>query len=278
MTESPQIMPQFRPAIYQGTVTHARLLPFRHRFAYRVFALWMPLDDLEKLSANSRIFGYRRGRLLQFCDRDHGRRDGAPLRPWLGQILAAEGINMPDGPVMVLCYPRILGYVFNPLTLYCLYHPDGGLGAVVYEVKNTFGEQHCYVMAVPPEMAVRRLVHQQCDKMFYVSPFLPLAGGYRFRLQQPDDRFSLLIRQFSAPADGANAAEQMVATFVGTRLDWSDAALVRVWLKHPLMTLKVMASIHWQALLLWRKGAQFFRRAPHQLSTTTGVTTNMTPD
>ena len=261
-------MESFRPALYHGVVSHARLAPFRHRFAYRVFALWLPLDDLEALESQSRWFGYRRRRLMQFDDRDHGLRDGSPIRPWLASIVEDSGHAMPDGQIMLLCYPRLLGYVFNPLTIYCLYRASGELAVVVYEVKNTFGEQHCYVMPLTPEQAGQNLIFQQCDKKFYVSPFLPMAGHYRFRLRQPDRDFSLLIRQFGADH------EQLIACFTGKRMEWNDKNLWRMWWSHPLMTLKVMAGIHWEALHLWRKGAQYFRRKPHSLTLSTGHTDN----
>jgi DUF1365 family protein len=257
-------MSVFDPAIYDGIVHHVRLHPFRHRFAYRVFALWLPLDDLEKLSQKSRWFGYRQRRLMQFDDRDHGLRNGDELRPWIAQTMIDAGLSVPDGRIMMLCYPRLFGYVFNPLTVYFLYQADERLAAVIYEVKNTFGEQHCYVMPVPEAQTTGRLIRQTCDKIFYVSPFLPVVGHYRFSLRQPDEKFSLLIRQFGADH------EQLVASFVGHRLDWNDANLLKMWRDHPLMTIKVMTAIHWQALILWRKGAQYVRRLPHKLKFTVG--------
>lgn len=263
-----------QPAIYEGVVTHARLAPFRHRFAYRVFALWLPIDHLEALSNSSRLFGYRCWRLMQFCDRDHGARDGSALRPWLEKLMHEAGAAMPDGPVMVMCYPRLLGYVFNPLSVFVLYDRARQIRGVVYEVKNTFGEQHCYVMPVPD--GHQGLLTQQCRKQFHVSPFLPLAGSYRFRLRLDDDKFSLLIRQFGAgEADGAAdnyGAEQMYATFVGQKRSWSEQNLLGVWLRHPLMTFKVIMGIHWEALALWRKGARLFRRTPHNRVMSTGTT------
>jgi len=137
-------MPRFS-AIYRGAVMHARYRPVQHRLEHRVFAMLLDLDELEELARATRGFGHNRFNFLSFYDRDHGPGDGTPLRPWLESLVAAQGIDIRGGALRVLCYPRVLGFVFNPLSVWYCYRRDGALAAVVYEVHNTFGERHAYV-------------------------------------------------------------------------------------------------------------------------------------
>ncbi|NBC33780.1 MAG: DUF1365 family protein [Alphaproteobacteria bacterium] len=246
------------PCLYRGRVYHARLKPFRHEFRYRVFSLYLDLDGIPGLARRLRLFSHNRGNLLSFHDRDHGPRDGSPLRPWIEGALAARGLDLRGGRIGVLCFPRLFGYVFNPLTIYFCHRPgDGALAALVYEVKNTFGQQHAYVIPVTgagrPEDE-GRVVEQATDKRFYVSPFIDMNCRYRFRVRPPGDRLSVLIRQ--SDAEG----EVLVASQTGKRQRLSDATVLRAVAMHPLMTHKVMAAIHWQALRLWLKGAKFHRK------------------
>ena len=148
----------------------------------------------------------------------------------------------------------MLGYVFNPLSLWFCYHRQGELAAILYEVRNTFGEKHGYLIPVAADARRDGPILQRCAKGFYVSPFLPMEGGYRFRLRQPDERLSLLIRQHVA------AGEVLIATMTGRRADLSDSRLALATLAYPLLTLKVIAAIHWEALRLWVKGASLQRR------------------
>lgn len=248
------------PCLYIGRVYHARLKPFRHEFRYRVFSLYLDLDGIPALARRLRLFSYNHGNLLSFHDTDHGPRDGSPLRPWIEGALAAGGLDLQGGPIGVLCFPRLFGYVFNPLTIYFCHRPqDGVLAALVYEVKNTFGQQHAYVIPVTgagrPEDE-GRAVEQATDKRFYVSPFIDMDCRYRFRVRPPGDKLSVLIRQ--ADREG----EVLVASQTGKMERLSDTALLRAVATHPLMTHKVMAAIHWQALRLWLKGAKFHRKPP----------------
>ncbi len=244
------------PAVYVGRVGHKRLLPFRHAFVYRVFCLWLDLDAIPEQAARLRLFSHNRFNLFSFHDRDHGRRDGSPVRPWIERALAARGIDLAGGRIGVLCFPRLFGYVFNPLTLYFCHHGDGSLRAILYEVKNTFGQQHGYLLPVAADHPRGAPVLQTCDKSFHVSPFIGMDATYRFRLAEPDDRLSVTIRE-SVPA-----GELLIATLTGRRVPLTDGALARAFITHPLMTVKVIAAIHWQALRLWRKGARLHRRPP----------------
>jgi DUF1365 family protein len=241
-------------ALYVGRVMHARLKPFRHRFAYRVFTCLFDVDEIPSLAARLRLLAHNRFGLFSFHDRDHGPRDGSPLRPWVERRLAEAGIAIGRGRIELLCFPRLLGYVFNPLSIFFCRDESGRLAAIVYEVKNTFGDQHAYVLPAGARQDPSQPVTHQTDKTFYVSPFIHMECTYRFRLTEPGDRLAVLIRQTDA------AGELLVATLTGTRRALDDRSLALAFLRHPLMTLKVIAAIHWEALRLWVKGARLVPR------------------
>jgi DUF1365 family protein len=237
--------------LYAGRVVHARLRPRRHRLSYRVFSLLLDLDDLETLGKRLRFFGHNRAAIFSFFDRDHG--DGGPdLRGWIAAQLGAAGTALAAPRIEVLCYPRILGYVFNPLTVYFCRDGDA-LRAILYEVHNTFGEKRTYVIRVSPGAEI---IEQICAKELYVSPFMPMACTYRFRIEPPSDK--VLISIAEDDADGL----LLTASFAGERRDLSDATLLRALFAYPLMTLKVTAAIHWEALKLWLKGVRYIARRP----------------
>jgi DUF1365 family protein len=241
-------------AIYRGLVVHERHRPRKHRLQYRVFSMLLDLDELPGLDRRLRGFGYNRTRIFSFYDKDHGSRDGRPLRSWVEEKLAAKGIDLAGGRVLVLCYPRLFGYVFNPLTVYYCHLSDGRLTALIYEVSNTFDERHCYVVPVTAEGTA--LPEHGCDKAFYVSPFLPMDCRYSFRGCTPHARASVIINQ--SDREGL----LLTASFTGRRAPLSDANLLRCFLAYPLMTFKVIAGIHWEALRLWRKRIPVYRHVP----------------
>jgi len=247
-------MPQ--SCLYEGQVMHCRLRPVRHRFVYDVFSLLLDLDELGALQRRLRLFSHNRFNLFSFHDRDHGPRDGSPLRPWIEAQLAARGIDPGGGRIFIHVMPRLLGYVFNPLSLYWCYDASGALRAIVGEVKNTFGEQHAYVLPVPPAHEAGAPVRQRLRKTFYVSPFIPMAAEYRFNIRTPEEMLSVLIRETDAGGD------LLLATQTGRRQPLADRTLIRAFLLFPLVTLKVIGAIHWQALKLWLKGVRPQRRPP----------------
>ncbi|MGQ9368654.1 DUF1365 domain-containing protein [Azospirillum sp. ST 5-10] len=246
--------------LYPGTVVHHRLRPVRHRLRYRVFSLLLDLDELPELDRRLRLFAHNRFALTAFHDRDHG--DGRPARAWADAQLAAAGLPA-GGPVRVLCFPRLLGYVFNPLSVWFCHRPDGGLAAVLHEVSNTFGQRHTY--AIPAAADADGLVRQSCAKGFYVSPFMDMETAYHFRIRPPGDTVAVAIRQTDA------AGTVLHAALAGRRVELSDRALAAAWLRHPLMTAKVTAAIHWEALRLWRKGLAVRPRPPAPASPVTVV-------
>ena len=237
-----------RACLYKGHVMHMRLTPFQHRFRYRVFSLLLDVDRLEETIGPLRLLRLERFGLMSFCQRDHGARDGSALRPWVEAELAHAGLRAP-ARIWLLSFPRILGFVFNPLSVYFCEDDDGRLSSVVYEVKNTFGDQHAYVL--PANADGDGAVRHGTEKAFFVSPFIGMDQHYRFTFRRPGDRLALKIRQHDA------SGPWLIATQSGERRELTDRALLRLWLGHPGMTLKVVAAIHWQALKLWLKGAKF---------------------
>jgi len=250
--------------VYFGEVMHRRLGAVRHRFTYQVFSVLLDLDRIEALGRRLKLFSYNRLNIFSFQDRDHGPRDGSPLRPWVERHLVAAGLgHVRGGRIRLLCFPRLWGYVFNPLSVFFCEAPDGTLAAILYEVSNTFGERHCYLEPVNPSVA--GVIEQACAKRFYVSPFIELEGDYRFRVQAPDEKLMIAIRQ------RARDGQTLHAILSGTAAPFDDRTLLRALLAHPLMTFKVMAAIHWEALKLWRKGAKFQTRpAPPPVEITYG--------
>lgn len=238
-------------AIYAGFVVHQRLRPKSHRLRYRVFSLLLDLDELSGIDRRLRLLAVNRAGILSFRESDHG--DGGPLRPWVERQLRAADLVV-EGPVQVLCYPRMFGYVFNPLTVYFCHRRDGRLGAIIYEVHNTHNERHAYVLAVGGEAGER--VRHACAKTFFVSPFVPMDCTYDFSIVPPVERVQISIRE--ADREGPF----LIASFTGEREELTDARLARALLRYPLMTLKVTIGIHWEALKLVAKGLRMHRHTP----------------
>lgn len=262
MSTSATTLDDLTPALYIGRVMHKRFVPFKHRFDYRVFSLWLDLEQVAETAKMIPVFSHNRLNLFSYHDKDHGPRDGSSVLTWLRALLTKNDLLPAQHRIMAQCYPRLFGYVFNPLSVYYVYdliEPDRPvLSTLVYEVKNTFGDQHCYVIPVSDNQRGANLITQSADKGLYVSPFLPLAGHYRFRMNPPGRRLTQLIRQ-SGDITG-ETTEQMIATFTADRAPLTQGRLLKALITHPLMTAKVMAGIHWEALKLWRKGAKFHSR------------------
>jgi uncharacterized protein len=246
-------------SLYFGEVMHARLKPIGHRFSYRVMSLLIDLDRLDVADRQTRLFGVNRAALYSFHEKDHGERDGSSLRIYAQRRATECGVDLTGGRVLLLCYPRLLGFTFNPLSAYFCYRADGELALMMYEVRNTFGDIHAYVLAVKPGELSEAGLRQQQDKLFYVSPFIDMPMRYHFRISPPAADVKLRILE----TDGAGPL--LAATFHGRRRDLGAAQLLRSFFALPLVTLKIVAAIHWEALRLWIKGA---RLVPRSMSAT----------
>ncbi len=237
-------------AIYSGIVMHQRTRPMRHRLRYRVFSLLLDLDELPALAGRLRWLSLNRFNLFSIHLADHGSGDAAGPRAHVDRQLRAAGLPT-GGAIRLLAMPRILGYAFNPLSVYFCHAPAGRLQAILYEVNNTFGDRHSYLIAVEPGAdGPQAVVEQRCDKELYVSPFLGLDMHYRFRIEPPGPALSIGVQAHDAQGP------MLVARFDARRKALTDTALLAAFVTHPLLTLKVIVAIHWEALRLWLKGAQ----------------------
>ena len=235
--------------IYNGEVTHTRFKPVRHFLKYKTFSLFIDLDEINLLDKSIGIFSHNKFNIFSFYDKDHGDRDGGNLKDWVISNLNKFQIKENVTNIKVLCYPRILGYVFNPLSIFYCYEKDK-LVAIFYEVKNTFNEQHTYIFKIKNNEEII----QKCRKKFYVSPFMDMETYYNFKLLNPNDKLSVFIKQ--TDADGT----VLTATQTGDKKEFSFKQLAINFLKYPLMTIKIIGSIHYEALLLWKKGAIYRKR------------------
>jgi DUF1365 family protein len=240
--------------LYAGTVMHRRITPRAHKLNYRVFWTLLDLDELPEINRTLRLLSLERFNLFGFYNADHGDGSSQPLRAQVERHLAAAGLDLQGGAIRLLCMPRMLGFVFNPISVYYCYHHGGALMALLYEVHNTFGQRHSYL--IPVGASQDAPLEQRCLKAFYVSPFMEMDMSYVFRVQPPTERIALVIEV--SDADGP----VMGASLAGNRKALSDAALINAFISFPLLTLKVVAGIHWEALKLWIKGMRLTRKPP----------------
>ena len=237
--------------IYTGFVTHRRFTPLRHFFSYKTFSILFDLDELEDLNNKISFFSLNAFNLYSFYNKDHGERDGGNLKKWVKESLKKFNLSLNISKVKLLCFPRIFGYVFNPLSVFYCYEGKK-LKAILYEVKNTFNEQHTYIFLVDNNS---KIISQHCNKKFYVSPFIEMETFYNFRLSKPDQNLKILIKQTNALNE-----KILVACQVGKKQALSTKELLINFLTHPLMTFKIISAIHFEALRLWKKGAIFQKR------------------
>ena len=235
--------------IYNGEVTHTRFKPVRHFLKYKTFSLLIDLDEISQLSASIGIFSHNKFNIFSFYDKDHGDRDGTSLKDWAFSNLKKFNIKQNISKIKILCYPRIFGYVFNPLSVFYCYG-DNKLKAIFYEVKNTFNEQHTYLFKVTGTDEIT----QKCKKKFYVSPFMDMETFYNFKLIDPQEKLSIIIKQTD------HESTILTATQTGVRKEFNLKQLIVNIFKYPLMTIKIIGSIHFEALLLWKKGAIYRKR------------------
>jgi DUF1365 family protein len=235
-------------AIYHGHVVHTRVRPVRHRLRHRMLWLLLDLDELPALSRTLHLFSVNRFNLIDFRERDHGAGTTLPLRTQIEHHMRAAGLVPDGGAIRVLCMPRVLGTVFNPLSVFFCHRADGGLHAMLYEVNNTFGERHSYLIPVAEADCHASVLRQNCAKEFHVSPFMDMTMTYHFRITRPAERATVAI-------EGRDSSGLMItAAYGGTRHALTDRNLFRAFLAQPLLAGQVLGAIHWEALILWRKG------------------------
>ena len=179
--------------IYTGKVIHKRFKPKEHYFKYNVFSLLIDLNELEEINKYIKFFSYNKFNIISFYDKDHGDRDGSSIKLWVKKNLRNIGIMTEDISIKLLCYPRIFGYVFNPLSTYFIYNKHSELISIFYEVKNTFGEQHTYIFKAQDE----KTVQNKCKKKFYVSPFIEMDCEYHFKTLNPREQLSVVTVSYT---------------------------------------------------------------------------------
>lgn len=235
-------------ALYFGKVMHRRTRPKVHVLNYRVFWTLFDLDEIEALDRRLRFFSLDRFNLVSFHRKDHGDGSDTPLREQIEPWLEKAGVDIEGGAIRLLTMPRILGYVFNPISIYYCHHSDGRLLALVYEVTSTFGIRHSYVVPVCADDVAKGRFKQATGKALYVSPFMGMEMDYAFRGHVPSEVLDVSI-------DGLDAQGPLIhATMAARRVELTDRKLLSAFVRFPLLTLKVVAAIHWEALKLWLKG------------------------
>ena len=239
--------------LYTGVVSHVRTRPRRHALRYRVFMALVDLDELDELNGRLRLFKANRPGLMSFQEKDHGGGETVGLKSRIQAALVMAGLPV-GGPIRLLCLPRVLGFVFNPLSVYFCHGADGSLSAILYEVNNTFGERHAYLIATPD--ASNAVIEQGCEKRFFVSPFMGMDMTYGFKITPPGEDVRVVVNGFDQEGLLLNA------NFAGKRRELTDGAVIKAMLGHPLLTLMVVAGIHWEALKLFLKGVRLVARPP----------------
>ena len=237
--------------IYNGNVIHKRFKPKEHFFKYKVFSLLIDLSELNLLEKELKLFSYNKFNILSFYDIDHGPRDGTSLITWVKENLSKNNINTEQITIKLLCYPRIWGYVFNPLSVFFIYDKNFNLISILYEVKNTFGEQHTYIFKIEKNS---HLFEHSCKKKFHVSPFIEIDCTYFFKILKPENKLSIVINQ------NDDQGKLLFASQDGEKKDLNSKNLLISYLSHPLMSFKIIGAIHFEALKLWLKGVKLVKK------------------
>lgn len=238
--------------LYECTVMHRRLTPVQHRFTYRIFMFSLDLSEVDTLSRRLWGFSANRCNLYAFHDRDHLEPGSQPLRQKLEQYLATQGVTLPNkGRVQLITLPRVLGYIFNPVSFFFCYDADDAPLCAVVQVGNTFRELKLFLL---PGLSERGDFRLRAEKAFYVSPFSTLDTSFDFHLHLPDRRLDIRINDYK---DGQLT---LVSTLMGRKTELTTRTLWWFTLKYPLITLKVIFLIHWQALRLWLKRTPFIEK------------------
>ncbi|MGH8777631.1 DUF1365 domain-containing protein [Paraburkholderia sp.] len=244
------------PLLLLGRVVHARLRPVRHRFAYPVFCVRCDMSRLAELDCW--WFGIDRFAPLSLRAADYGACDGGDPATWMRARLAQAGLHA-QGPLWLQTFPRVFGYAFNPVSFWFSYDDDAHLRALVAEVRNTFGERHCYLLGAPDGGPIDAHTPLACRKVLHVSPFCDVQGDYAFRVRESADRASISIDYHDDHADGAVLIHTSIAL---RKQPLTGTTALAALLRQPWMTVAVVARIHWQALRLAIKRVPFYGKHP----------------
>lgn len=242
--------------IYTGKVFHKRFKPKIHNLNYSVFSFLISLNEIDELDQNLKLFSYNKFNIFSFWDKDYGEKKDCNLNSYIKKILKKSGIDIQGGRIMLLCYPRLWGYVFNPLNVYYCYNNYNNIVAIIYEVSNTFKQSHSYIIKNNHINKKDYLIAQSCKKRFFVSPFMEMSTKYNFEIKPPGKSISVLITQKD------DEGILLKAKFLGKSKKLNDLTLFYLLIKYPFMTLKVIMGIHWEALKLWCKGLNLVKRPP----------------
>ena len=237
--------------IYDGTVIHKRFKPKKHYFKYSVFSLLIDLDEIDLIAKKIKFFSYNKFNLISFFDKDHGPRDGTSLKSWVSENLKKLNIYDDNIKIKLLCYPRMFGYVFNPLSIFFVYNKNSSLVAILYEVKNTFGEQHTYVFKINK---TEKILRHSCKKKFHVSPFIEMNCSYYFKTLKPENKLLVVINQ------NDDTGKLLYASQKGLKKEINSKNLIFSYISHPLMSFKIIGAIHFEAFKLWLKGIKLVKK------------------
>jgi uncharacterized protein len=240
-------------ALYPGIVTHLRMKPRVHRLSYRIYSLLLDLDELDSLNGRLRCFSVDRFNLFSFYPKDRGDGTGRDLKGQIERAMQTAGVEPDGGRVMLLTMPRLLGFAFNPLSVFFCYRLDGQLAAILWEVDNTFRQRHAYMIPVETIDGEGEIV-QNCDKAFYVSPFMDMNLYYEFRVRAPAETLSISIETSDA------AGSVMTARHLARRWELTDSTLLRAFFAIPFLNLRVIGGIYWEALKIWLKRVRLIDR------------------
>ena len=245
-------------SLYFGEVVHVRHRPKQHILRYRVFSALINISELKASKIPKWLFAINKWAIFSIWEKDFGKREidqqtNGTLSENIEGILNKADICEKMSKIELLCYPRIFGFVFNPLSVYFCYSEADDLRAIIYEVANTFGERHHYVIA--KTNSENQKIEHVCQKVFYVSPFIPMDCQYKFNIIAPNKDVAIKISE--TDQDGP----LLYAAFHGKRQEFSTRTLILALFKYPLMTLKVVMAIHLEAIKLLMKGAPIFKHS-----------------
>ncbi len=237
-----------KSCIYEGRVFHSRKSPKNHNFKYHVFYLHINLNDINKKS-QSKLLSFNKFNIFSFYDKDHGPSDCKNINKWVKNLLKKNDIKYNIKSIYLLTYPRILGYVFNPLSVFTCLDNKGKVVVQIYEVHNTFKQRYFYIV----ENSFNKLNHENVyKKEFHVSPFMSMAGNYKFKSYMKNNNINIFIKYSSKK-------ESFIASFTGKEKELCNVNLLYYFLKIPFMTLKIIVGIHYEAIILYLKGVKYFK-------------------